>query len=1245
MPQFVDFLLTSMHGDHGRRVPASNAAARRSWALAANLGGAALLAACLPGLAGAQAPPGFIQLVTDSARVFVEPALPVPGYLAPSTDSTFGTTVARITGDPGTALGGGSFSGTWSTEARHHFFTDQPWNSDGSLLALQNRGSPSTLFLDGRTYAPRYGRCPDLGDDRWHPGFDHPHERIATQGAELMWYDVTQCVETRTWSLPFAVDGIGSGNGNPSADGRFIALGDTSRVFVVDMDPQPPFAAYPAERIGPAFDLSACGLVGGCKVSWFSITPSGKYVVASYADGHPRVLDVDPVTLALTPHELPATAPRCAGDPAQGFTYDVTQADLARNPFDGDEDVLVGQEHCGNVGGLLDGQLVGDVVMVRLRDGALTPLTDPTKEAYVQSVSARNDRRPGWVYVGYYPQDGKRFSDEIVAVKLDGSRSVERLAYKRSAYQGCYRCVPHPVPSRDGRRVLWASNWAQSCGPCGAPTTIAAYVADASAPDLAPLASIDEPAADDTIFAGDTLSLAGSGGDPDGDLPLAFHWDLGGGGPSFDVEVPGPVAFLLPGIYTVTFTVTDARGVANATAATRRITVLEPAAESAHEVHWTFTGPSSVTFDWRAGSPFIRFGPDSSYGNIVRAVAPQPLPFSSPGPFREARLTGLSPATVYHYAIGSDPDHTFHTPPPAGTSDFDIYVTADVGSSSAYRVIPVLESIIAADLPQFCLLPGDLSYGNAHGQAAVEQHFDDMMAWSRDAAYMPAWGNHEWDEPASDDLRNYKGRFDLPNPQSSPGTPAISDYGKDWYWFDYGNVRFIAYPEPWVGAWDDWAVHARALMDQAQADPTIAFIVTFGHRPAYSSGHHPGSAKLKGILDALGTTHAKYLLDLCGHSHDYERSYPQSGVIHVTNGGGGGGLEDDPSAGCVWLGGCPPPAWTAFRAMHYSVLKLHFGASSIEGWAICGPPAPENDVTCTLGSPMDHFVIQAPNNLVANPSFESSLKGWAAYGGARLTRVAGGFDGGYAAEVDADTTSRWIGINDTPNWVATTLAAGERYRFTAWMRSPAGQGRARLRVREYGGAPKVPPAISEVAIGPDWQQVALDYVTARAHTTLDFQALYSGAGGRVQIDAVSIARIDSAAGASSASALRANPAPPSDDPATWDDDELEDGGGAATLGQRESEYHFAARVYPSPLHERSVLTFSTTRRGPAEVTLYDVHGRVVRALVREADLGPGRHDVAIDGRDDRGQPLEPGIYLYRVHAREGSLTGRCVILK
>jgi hypothetical protein len=274
------------------------------------------------------------------------------------------------------------------------------------------------------------------------------------------------------------------------------------------------------------------------------------------------------------------------------------------------------------------------------------------------------------------------------------------------------------------------------------------------------------------------------------------------------------------------------------------------------EVHWTITGQTSVTFDWRGPENTIRYGLTSAYGQVVTAQTPSPLPFSSSGPFWEAKITGLQENSLYHYSIGTGPDHTFRTPPPRGTSGFTIYAVGDIGDSTSYSRMPIIQSQIASSAPlAFVIAVGDLTYGNSHGQTHVDQHFNDVMVWSQDAAYMPAWGNHEWDK-TTDDLRNYKGRFDFPNPQTSPGCTALPNNcgGEDWYWFDYGNARFIAYPEPWSGAWADWNTKAAALMDAAQADSAIAFIITFGHRPAYSSGHHPGSSTLKGYLDALGAS-------------------------------------------------------------------------------------------------------------------------------------------------------------------------------------------------------------------------------------------------------------------------------------------------------------------------------------------------------------------------------------------------------
>jgi parallel beta-helix repeat protein len=363
------------------------------------------------------------------------------------------------------------------------------------------------------------------------------------------------------------------------------------------------------------------------------------------------------------------------------------------------------------------------------------------------------------------------------------------------------------------------------------------------------------------------------------------------------------------------------------------------------EVHYTFTGPTSVAFDWRGDATDLRYGPTSNYGTTLTAHAPSPTPFSSAGPFREVDVTGLEPGTTYHYSIGGGPDQTFSTEP-SGSFRFD--AVGDIGSSNKFPAVATTMNQIAADHPAFVLMDGDLTYANPNGQASVDQHFNDAMAWTQSAAYMPVWGNHEWDDPTTDDLRNYKGRFELPNPQTSPGAPAMGCCGEDWSWFDAGGVRFISYPEPYTSStWDDWQTQANGIMAAAQADPSINFIVTFGHRPAYSSGFHPGDDHLASILDGFGSTYPKYVLDLNGHSHDYERFNPIQHVVHITAGGGGAPLEP--------LGTLDPRS--AFLALHLAHLRVDVTANGIRVDAICGPATSADNLTCSPGDVIDSVTI------------------------------------------------------------------------------------------------------------------------------------------------------------------------------------------------------------------------------------------------------------------------------------------------
>jgi hypothetical protein len=113
-------------------------------------------------------------------------------------------------------------------------------------------------------------------------------------------------------------------------------------------------------------------------------------------------------------------------------------------------------------------------------------------------------------------------------------------------------------------------------------------------PNQAPGGAIDAPVGPVTLTEGESVSFAGTGSDPDGDLPLTYRWDFGGSGvaPS-TAEDPGAVTFATAGTFTVSFTVTDAQGLADATPATRVVTVEPPPVDPAAT---DFTIPAGLTY-------------------------------------------------------------------------------------------------------------------------------------------------------------------------------------------------------------------------------------------------------------------------------------------------------------------------------------------------------------------------------------------------------------------------------------------------------------------------------------------------------------------------------------------------------------------------------------------------------------------------------------------------------------------------
>jgi len=441
----------------------------------------------------------FMPLVTDSLAVFPVPDMPLPQYRLPMREPTFGTAVVRVSGDAGQPLQ--PLGSVWSSIVRHEYATQAAWNSDGTLLSLDNNNTQaSPLIVDGETYEPRFGPCGsyDRYDWRWHPNPSHPNEQVNVNqaGTELMWFDVTTCQKTRSWPLPIVANyGIGSGKGNPSRNGRYVVVANDSQMVVVDMDPQPPWAPYPNLRIGPVVTIPPCSLdvaaPGAEQVNHVAISPSGRYIDVKYksqvregaavcdtlCDLH-RIFEVDD-TLGIRVHAMDDASLRCGSFQARpnGWVYPLKHADMTIDPFDRFEDVLIGGRAC-------PGSSFGRVVKVRLRDGKVTPLSNPVNEPPYLHGSARNVYRPGWFYVTYSGDSqfvSRRFFSEVVAVRLDGSGEVERLVHYRSR-QSVYESQVQAVPSPDGGRVLLTSDWCvHGLSPCPSPLQVYSIVVDARA--------------------------------------------------------------------------------------------------------------------------------------------------------------------------------------------------------------------------------------------------------------------------------------------------------------------------------------------------------------------------------------------------------------------------------------------------------------------------------------------------------------------------------------------------------------------------------------------------------------------------------------------------------------------------------------------------------------------------------------------------------------------------------------------
>ncbi len=290
-----------------------------------------------------------------------------------------------------------------------------------------------------------------------------------------------------------------------------------------------------------------------------------------------------------------------------------------------------------------------------------------------------------------------------------------------------------------------------------------------------------------------------------------------------------------------------------------------------------------------------------------------------------ARLDDLAPGSTVHYSVTADNDRHRERPftascrtAPRGRAPFRFTSYGDLSTPNPSWVLSSSQSVHAVSAveefkPLFHLLNGDLCYANLNplSQPAVWRDFGNNL--QRSAAHrpwMPCTGNHEIEfHNGAQGYDSYLARFSLPaNGTAFPGL---------WYQFKVGSALFISLsaddviyqdsgpfvpgpaplrPAPSTGnpaieagtslcirnysegaqtRWLEQTLAAAAL------DPDIDWIVVQMHQDALSSSHY-GNGSDKGIRETWLPLFDRHGVDLvlCGHDHDYERSWPVRGCNH-----------------------------------------------------------------------------------------------------------------------------------------------------------------------------------------------------------------------------------------------------------------------------------------------------------------------------------------------------------------------------
>ena len=85
--------------------------------------------------------------------------------------------------------------------------------------------------------------------------------------------------------------------------------------------------------------------------------------------------------------------------------------------------------------------------------------------------------------------------------------------------------------------------------------------------------------------------------------------------------------------------------------------------------------------------------------------------------------------------------------------------------------------------------------------------------------------------------------------------------------------------------------------------------------------------------------------------------------------------------------------------------------------------------------------------------------------------------------------------------------------------------------------------------------------------------------------------------------------------------------------------------FPNPFNPETQIRFSMGGQENVSLTIYDIMGRRVRSLINGESYSSGFHVINWDGRDNAGQKVASGMYIYRIKAGDFIADKKMLLVK